>query len=178
MNNLQMWNRLVGTKPTVGRVEALLGSCLAGVYDHAPNFLYAQPNLLFRLPIGQTRHIEAPVISMSLILKASYLSARARVSPTDLPGLSIFGMPLEGSATAAARALESKNLFALDFVTEKSRWLIYCGKAVALEFNALPQPEPLSPDCSELVAVSYYFNVPYSGTNTPTIEVRPALPKI
>jgi hypothetical protein len=33
-------------------VEALLGCSLVKVYDHAPNFLCAQPNLLFRLPMG------------------------------------------------------------------------------------------------------------------------------
>ena len=98
---------------------------------------------------------------MSLILRATYLSSAALTRPSGLRGLSIFGVQLEGSATNAVEALRKTNACGLDLVTEKSRWLIYCGKATALEFSALPGSSPPDPQSSEIVAVSYYLNSPY-----------------
>ena len=178
MNSVQIWNRLIGMHgPVVSGVEVVLGRVLSKVYEHAPNFVSAEPNLLLRLPIGQNRHAACPVISMSLILRATYLSSAALVRPTDLRGLSMFGVPLEGSATDAVDALRESNVCGLDLVTEKSRWLIYCSKATALEFSALPGHDPPDPQCSEVVAVSYYFNSVYTGSKPPIIaEPKGAIP--
>ena len=156
-------------RPVVSDLEVVLGRALSKVYEHAPNFVSAEPNILLRLPIGQSRHAECPIISMSLILRATYLSSAALVKPTHLRGLSIFGVQLEGSATNAVEALRKTNVCGLDLVTEKSRWLIYCGKAIALEFSALRGSGPPDPQCSEIVAVSYYFNNVYNGTKPPII---------
>jgi hypothetical protein len=171
MKSVEMWNRMVGARqPKVGAVEALLGCSLANVYEHAPNFLCAHPNLLFRLPIGTSYQVETPAVSMTLILRAGYLSPDALIKPSELWNLAIFGIPLEGSATGAVDALERTRLFGIDLVTDANRWLIYCGKALALEFNALPHSGLPDPYRSEMVAVSYYFNIPYKGINHPIVQ--------
>ena len=60
----------------------------------------------------------------------------------------------------------------MDLVTENNRWLIYCGKALALEFSAIPPADPPDPHHSIVVAVTYFFNVPYGGNNPPLIQER------
>jgi hypothetical protein len=170
MRAAEMWNQIVALKkPKVRDVETLLDCHLQNVYEHAPNFLSAEPNLLLRLPIGRSSDAESQIVSMSLILQAGYLSSVALVKPSPLRGLSVFGIHLEGSVRETMQALQRSQISNLDSLTEKRRWVIYCGKAFAFEFSALSPLESAEPHHSEMVAVSYYFLVPYTGICPPII---------
>lgn len=157
-------------KPNVQDVEFALNCSLNEVYEHAPNFLCAGSNLLMRLPIGKSYSAENPVVSMSLILRAGYLSPHSLVKPNNLQMPSMFGIILEGSAIEIVETLKRAQISNLDLVTEDKRWVVYCGKAIALEFAALPQIDRPDPQRSEMVAISYYFYIPYIGMRRPVIE--------